>query len=144
VPYRLGMPELPEVETVARDLRRRLLPPEGVDAPGPTITGASASPNSLWPPNHTFSDVTVAYTTSDNCSLSTAITCALSAASNEPLNGTGDGDTAPDWVIVDSHHLKLRAERAGTGSGRVYTITATCTDPFRNSSSKSTTVTVAK
>jgi formamidopyrimidine-DNA glycosylase len=32
------MPELPEVETVARDLRRRLLPPGG--GPGPEITGA--------------------------------------------------------------------------------------------------------
>ena len=32
------MPELPEVETVARDLRRRLLP-EGGGA-GPAITGA--------------------------------------------------------------------------------------------------------
>ena len=32
------MPELPEVETVARDLRRRLLPEGG--GPGPVITGA--------------------------------------------------------------------------------------------------------
>jgi len=32
------MPELPEVETVARDLRRHLLPVEG--GPGPEITGA--------------------------------------------------------------------------------------------------------
>src|SRR3954452_1487092 len=35
------MPELPEVETVARDLRRRLLP-DG-DRPGPRITGARVS-----------------------------------------------------------------------------------------------------
>ena len=32
------MPELPEVETVARDLRRHLLPADG--GPGPVITGA--------------------------------------------------------------------------------------------------------
>ncbi len=32
------MPELPEVETVARDLRRRLLPSDG--GAGPAITGA--------------------------------------------------------------------------------------------------------
>jgi formamidopyrimidine-DNA glycosylase len=37
------MPELPEVETVARDLRRRLLP-DGA-GPGPEITGARVS----WP-----------------------------------------------------------------------------------------------
>ena len=35
------MPELPEVETVARDLRRHLLPDEG--GPGPVITGARVS-----------------------------------------------------------------------------------------------------
>src|SRR3954467_14067499 len=33
------MPELPEVETVARDLRRHLLPAEA-RVPGPTIVGA--------------------------------------------------------------------------------------------------------
>src|SRR4051794_39719672 len=32
------MPELPEVETVARDLRRHLLPADGT--PGPRVTGA--------------------------------------------------------------------------------------------------------
>lgn len=37
------MPELPEVETVARDLRRRLLPEGG--GPGPVITGARVA----WP-----------------------------------------------------------------------------------------------
>jgi formamidopyrimidine-DNA glycosylase len=37
------MPELPEVETVARDLRRRLLPSDG--GPGPAIVGAQVS----WP-----------------------------------------------------------------------------------------------
>src|SRR3954454_9402528 len=35
------MPELPEVETVARDLRRHLLPDDG--GPGPAITGARVS-----------------------------------------------------------------------------------------------------
>ena len=38
VPYRQGVPELPEVETVARDLRRRLLPEGG--GPGPVVAGA--------------------------------------------------------------------------------------------------------
>ena len=46
--------------------------------------------------------------------------------SNEPVNGTGDGDTSPDWVVVDSHHVQLRAERAAQGNGRVYTINVAC------------------
>ena len=37
-PIVTAMPELPEVETVARDLRRRLLPDAG--SAGPVITGA--------------------------------------------------------------------------------------------------------
>jgi hypothetical protein len=32
------------------------------------------------------------------------------------------------WIIVDEHHVQLLAERNGSGSGRVYTITITCTN----------------
>jgi hypothetical protein len=66
----------------------------------------------------------------------------LSVTSNEPINGTGDGDTAPDWEIVDSHHVRLRAERGDNGSGRIYTITITCTDTDGNSSASTVTVSV--
>ena len=110
------------------------------DEEGPVISGAAASPSVLWPPNHKMVDVTVSYTSSDNCPGAT--TCSLSVTSNEPVNGTGDGDKAPDWVVVDSNHVQLRAERAGGGTGRIYTITITCTDAAGNSSSTTVTVTV--
>jgi hypothetical protein len=77
-------------------------------------------------------DVAIDYTAADNC----PFTCTLSVRSNEPVNGTGDGDSEPDWAVVDAHHVRLRAERAGTGSGRFYTITITCTDSSGNSTSK--------
>ena len=109
------------------------------DAEGPVISGASASPSVLWPPNHKMVNVTVSYTSTDNCGSST---CSLSVSSNEPENGTGDGDKAPDWVVVNSNLVQLRAERAGGGTGRVYTITITCTDVNGNSSSTTVTVTV--
>jgi hypothetical protein len=67
-----------------------------------------------------------------------------SVTSSEPANGTGDGDTAPDFEIVDPSFLvRLRSERAGGGAGRVYNVTVTCTDGT-NASSASTTVAVPK
>jgi len=62
--------------------------------------------------------------------------------SNEPVNGTGDGDQEPDWEITGPLTVNLRAERAGTGSGRVYTLTVQCSDDSGNSSTGSVAVTV--
>lgn len=99
------------------------------DTIAPTITGVSATPNSLWPPNHKWWTVRVNYNTSDNCS---AVTTTLSVSSNEPINGLGDGNTAPDWEVVNNHTVRLRAERSGTGEGRVYTITIRAVDAAGN------------
>ena len=63
-------------------------------------------------------------------------------ASSEPVNGLDDGDTAPDWQIVDEHHVLLRAERSGTGTGRIYTIRVTCTDSAGNATVRTVNVTV--
>jgi len=111
------------------------------DAQAPGVSNPSATPAVLWPPNHQMVDVTVNYTVTDNCP---GGNCVLSVTSNEPINGTGDGDTSPDWEIVDSHHIRLRAERAGNANARVYTITVTCTDAAGNTTTKSTTVTVPR
>ncbi|MEO6406633.1 MAG: CHRD domain-containing protein, partial [Ferruginibacter sp.] len=111
------------------------------DMEAPVIHNLAANPTSLWPPNHKMKDVDVNYTTTDNCP--GAIGCVVTVSSNEPVNGTGDGDTAPDWIVVDDHHVKLRAERSGEGTGRIYTITTTCHDGLGNTSHSSTTVTVA-
>jgi len=86
--------------------------------------------------------VNVNYTSTDNCP--GPITCNIVVTSNEPENGTGDGDSAPDWELIDDHHIKLRAERAGNGNERVYTLTITCTDQYGNSSSGTKTVLVPK
>lgn len=56
--------------------------------------------------------------------------------SNEPVSGLGDGDTSPDWEIVQqsdgSVDVYLRAERSGTGNGRVYTVTVRAEDAAGN------------
>jgi len=70
-----------------------------------------------------------------------AVTLSAVVLSNEPEDGLGDGDTAPDWsdLVIDQENgiitLQLRAERSGSGESRVYTITITATDDSGNSSS---------
>ena len=46
---------------------------------------------------------------------------------DEPVNGLGDGDTGPDAVLQGSTVL-LRAERSGTGNGRIYQLSFIATD----------------
>ena len=49
---------------------------------------------------------------------------------DEALNGTGDGDTAPDAALVTgkANQVQLRAERSGNGDGRVYRVSFTVSD----------------
>src|SRR5262249_32722030 len=86
------------------------------------ISNASVDRTTLLPPHHKLGPRTVDFGAGDSAS------CSLSVTSNEPETGTGSGDTSPDWIVQDAHHALLRAERAGGGTGRVYTITITCTD----------------
>jgi hypothetical protein len=111
-----------------------VFPPKSC-CPAPVITGASATPNILSPPNHEFVEVTIDYSVTDPC----PNTCVLTVSSNEPPVD----DKEPEWIVEDAHHVQLRAERLGTGDGRIYTITITCTnDTSKNSSTQIATVLV--
>jgi hypothetical protein len=105
----------------------------------PPAISASALPRVLWPPNHKLVGINLTKTATDTCDPNPSVTC--TATSNEPDNGLGDGDTPNDIQWVNGG-LLLRAERSGTGTGRVYTITCTATDASGNRSSASTTVAV--
>jgi len=111
------------------------------DAQAPVISDESLSRTVLPVPNHKMEDVSVNYAVSDN---SGVVTTTLSVASNEPVNGTGDGDTGPDWEVVNNRLVRLRAERAGTGTGRVYTVTIRATDATGNTTTRTLTVLVPK
>ena len=108
----------------------------------PVIGTVMVCKPTLWPPNHKLVPATVNYTATDDSGV--APTCTLSVRSNEPSSGTGPGDLAPDWQILDAHHLKLRAERSPKGHGRVYTITITCRDRAGRTAQKTVTVKVPK
>ena len=111
------------------------------DTEAPVVGVATVDKSILWPANHQMEMVTVNYTATDNCS----VDCVLTVTSNEPQDGLGDGDTSPDWEVVDAHHVLLRAERSGTGSsGRIYTITVTCSDPAGHTVVRTVTVRVPK
>jgi hypothetical protein len=47
---------------------------------------------------------------------------------DEPTNGLGDGDTPIDAVINADGTVLLRAERSGSGNGRVYRVSFTASD----------------
>ena len=114
------------------------------------------SPDTLWPPNHKMVDIVATMTASDICDAApnvvlTSVTC------NEPDDAkgkpwdiqdstSGDGSTVSDIQGADigtmDYEFQLRAERAGKGDGRIYTITYTVTDASGNSANASATVVV--
>jgi hypothetical protein len=110
-----------------------------VSNPAPVITSVSVDKAVLWPANHTMRDVRLSYSVSDNCGTPDVV---VSVTSNEPVTGTGDGDTAPDWEVVGPNLVRLRAERAGNGTGRIYTITVTAIDGAGTMSTRTTIVAV--
>lgn len=102
----------------------------------PPVPHVAASPT-LWPPNHQYHRIDVIescqLTWESACGpLSTDATRVTCVSSSEPDNGLGDGDTPDDIVIIDDHHVDVRAERSGTGGGRCYTIGFEIVDAFGN------------
>jgi hypothetical protein len=111
-----------------------------VDTTPPELD-VSVSPDTLWPPNHKLVTVSVTAIATDICDADPEVRL-VSATSNEPDNGLGDGDTAGDIVIVDDFTLELRAERSGPGAGRVYTLVYEAEDDSGNTTQAQVTITV--
>lgn len=113
------------------------------DATAPRFVSLASSLTELWPPNHRMVAIRLTATVTDNVDPAPSVRI-VRVTSNEPVNGTGDGDTAPDWRITGPLTLELRAERAGGGNGRVYTITVAATDAAGNTAERTVTVAVPK
>ena len=111
------------------------------DTTPPTISAIAVNSSVLWPPNHTMRSITVIPTVSDD--VSAAVTCSITnITSNEPQTGLDGGDLGPDWEGTVGLTTSLRAERSARRSGRLYTLTVTCTDEAGNSSTGSVGVSV--
>jgi predicted extracellular nuclease len=108
----------------------------------PNCSGAFASPDTLWPVNHQMVAIEILGVTDPD---GDPITITIdSIFQDEPVNGLGDGDTAPDGAGIGTSTAWVRAERDGRGNGRVYHIFFTATDSYGNSCSGKVLVSVPK
>ncbi|MGH2681827.1 MAG: lamin tail domain-containing protein [Actinomycetota bacterium] len=90
----------------------------------PDLT-VTLTPGRLWPANHKMVRVDASVSATDDTDPSPAIEL-VSVVSSEP----GDAD---DIVVLGRDQFELRAERSGSGAGRVYTVTYRATDACGNS-----------
>ena len=100
--------------------------------PGPSNTPPDCSSvrsdvTKLWPPNHKFRLIALGGATDPD---GDAVTLTVTGVTqDEPLNGSGDGDTSPDAKAGPApRQVYVRAERSGKGNGRVYRIAFTADD----------------
>ena len=107
----------------------------------PDCSAVAATPAVLSPPNRSLQPVTLTGATDpDGDDVTITIT---GVTQDEPVNGSGDGNSAPDAVAgAAGDTVQLRAERAGTGDGRVYRLAYTATDEHGSACTGSVVVTV--
>jgi hypothetical protein len=121
-------------DEVAKTLTVRL------DGSAPVVDGLPGSGCTLWPPNHEMRQVAVVSAT-DALSGVAPGSLQVTATSDEPSDPND-----PDVLIAPDGSggflVELRAERAGSGAGRVYTMTATAKDLADNVQTVTATCTV--
>jgi hypothetical protein len=105
----------------------------------PSCEVAAGFASEIWPPDHRMVDIplgsAIAATDPDGDVVSLVVT---GVTQDEPVLGPGSGQMAPDAVGVGTGVATVRAERAGSGNGRVYRVAymgsdnrgGTCTGTF--------------
>ena len=105
---------------------------KAVDTTPPTIQSVTANPSSIWPPNKKMVPV----------SLTVNATDASGVVFRKIISVTSSESGSGQWQVSGDLTLNLQADRNGNGTGRIYTITVQCKDPFNNASIKTVTVRV--
>jgi probable HAF family extracellular repeat protein len=100
------------------------LTPIPPDTTPPTIRSSASNPALLWPPNASMWDVQVSVDATDN--VDPTPHCAISGVSSSEPTQKGD------MVVTGGLSLQLRAERDGSGPGRVYSVNVACSDSSGN------------
>ena len=104
----------------------------------PLVSAAEPSRAVLWPPNHRLVSVGITGVSDPDNNATITIT---GVTQDEPMNGTGDGDTSIDAFVNPDGTVLLRVERAGQGNGRVYHVHFIASD-FEGSAAGVVTVSV--
>jgi hypothetical protein len=111
-----------------------------IDKTPPVISGMPAAGCTLWPPNHKLVQVATV-TAADALSGLAPGSFLVAGKSNEPSDPKD-----PDIVITPTgsggFSVQLQADRLGTGTGRIYTLTASAYDLAGNTATVTATCTV--
>ncbi len=101
-----------------------------VDTTPPVVT-CSVATSMLTPPNHNLVNVGLTASAVDQCEGVLPVTVDVFGNEDDQDN-TGDGMFSPDATNIAVGTLRLRAERKGNGTGRVYLIIPASTDSSGN------------
>ena len=85
----------------------------------------------MWPPNHKLLSASIVGVTDEDSELDDVTVRITAVTQDEPVDGTGDGDTSPDAIIQSgdpADSVLLRSERSGLENGRVYVVHFTAND----------------
>jgi penicillin amidase len=141
-PYAIGTTDV----TVTCGLATGVCPVSVLDVTPPTIS-VSLGPDSLWPPNHRMTEIQAEVTAGDDCSTPSFVLESIVSSEPDDADGNGDGHTIDDiqdaGVGTADISFLLRAERAGSGSGRVYMVTYSALDASGNAAIADASVIVA-